>query len=373
MTKPILGRTDLLDVSAGSANAMAAAHGGAVSRPSIREGSSGGRARDCHELRNGRKRSEILMGAPQMRKAIAVLATILGLIGAGQAQTTRPVVTKDFARLFMAAIEAIASQDGSQDAAHRADAAINAVKAEADMESDNVVRQNEDLTTTFGLTTLSLTHRTYELSGSREDADKFRACAEAYKDAIRKAVVTEASDKPTPVIARCESATAPTQAQAAQPAPVTPTSGTGLKFLHSTIGESVEEFKQYARSSSKCDDPTPLYPQNCEALQKMTAEKCEMYTQGNHVEVDFREGKLTRIVVEPGLITGPRLIDALVQMYGNPTSTQDGGDCYTGLLAHKMHADIMGEWKWIFQNGTVEMQKYCVANQSGPMYRAIIQ
>ena len=103
----------------------------------------------------------------------------------------RTVFNKDFARLLMQAVEAIANNDGSADADHRADDAKAKALAEAEMEMDDTIRQNEKMTITFALSLVSATHVTYEISGRDSDLKEFDTCASAYKDAIRKATVTE--------------------------------------------------------------------------------------------------------------------------------------------------------------------------------------
>jgi hypothetical protein len=103
----------------------------------------------------------------------------------------RTVFNKDFARLLMQAVEAIDNKDGSKDAEHHADDAKAKALAEAEMEMDDTVRENEKKSVIFGLLLVSMMHTTYEISGSESDRRKSEACASAYKDAIRKATVTE--------------------------------------------------------------------------------------------------------------------------------------------------------------------------------------
>ena len=106
-------------------------------------------------------------------------------------QPKRTEFSKEFAKLLMQAVEAVESRDGSEEADHRAEEAKAKALAEADMELDNTVRENEKMSVTFGLLVVDMVHRTYEISGNLQDLKKSRACSDDYKEAIRKAVVTE--------------------------------------------------------------------------------------------------------------------------------------------------------------------------------------
>jgi hypothetical protein len=117
----------------------------------------------------------------------------------------RTVFNKDFAKLLIQAVEAVGSSDGSSAADQRVDAAKAAALAEAEMEQDKAVRENEKTSITFGFLLVKMLHGTYEISGKYEDLKKYDACADDYKDAIRKAVVTEqVGDNTVAVIGHCK-------------------------------------------------------------------------------------------------------------------------------------------------------------------------
>lgn len=152
--------------------------------------------------------------------------------------------------------------------------------------------------------------------------------------------------------------------------------GQGTKFSRHTIGESTEAFKTSVRADNSCDDKTAqtYNVDNCIALDAMTPDKFTITSRGTHLEYDFKDGKLVRILLEPGLMTGQNLFSGLVHLYGDPTSTQNLGEqCFTGALAKKLKADIIERWTWKLSTGTVVGEEYCKADQAGPMYRVIIQ
>jgi len=84
--------------------------------------------------------------------------------------TEPTAITKEFATAVMAAVEAINSNDGSRAAERAQDHARARLLSIADMEPDDKIRQNEEFTAKFGLLMVSMTHKTYSLSGS--DADR---------------------------------------------------------------------------------------------------------------------------------------------------------------------------------------------------------